>query len=479
MTKRKRNTKKENIREHDLVSIHSKRKTPQIKNPSNPPPPFLPSPWNFPPPPVPSSLSFIVAPPLCFIASVKYRSLTRSLPMSFAKKLRISEHQTKTDYSLTDNMDSDLHSPVDSPGAKAAFHKPSNDSSNRKYRRRSPVSGSSSSDGELAHERGSTPTHSMEVNIDRQRKDDKRDIVTDRDHKRSRYNRDSNSNRHSDRRSYNDRRHDDHKRRDKYADEDHHHSHKLSRDRSDGSGHRSRDEKRDYQRTFKSGKNESLSTFEDTRGHRSGHHHKERDSKELDDTKYGMFEKGKSYNQEAKGLKDRHFKEPKEVVDDKSVQAARKSKFSMDKDTDYSKDGSKNVTVANEVQSSSSKQGQEFVKDSDIDAAKIAAMKAAELVNRNLIGTGVMSTDQKKKLLWGSKKSTATEESGHRWDTSMFSDRERQEKFNKLMGVKVDPKPDVQDTTLAEKQKELQIDLEKQYTAGLRRRDGRTVGLGL
>ncbi|CAL9246126.1 unnamed protein product [Arabidopsis halleri] len=30
-----------------------------------------------------------------------------------------------------------------------------------------------------------------------------------------------------------------------------------------------------------------------------------------------------------------------------------------------------------------------------------------------------------------------------------------------------------------EKQKELQMDLEKQYTAGLRRRDGRTVGLGL
>lgn len=31
----------------------------------------------------------------------------------------------------------------------------------------------------------------------------------------------------------------------------------------------------------------------------------------------------------------------------------------------------------------------------------------------------------------------------------------------------------------AEKQKEVQMDLEKQYTAGLRRRDGRTVGLGL
>lgn len=40
---------------------------------------------------------------------------------------------------------------------------------------------------------------------------------------------------------------------------------------------------------------------------------------------------------------------------------------------------------------------------------------------------------------------------------------------------KVEQNPEV----IAEKQKELQMDLEKQYTAGLRRRDGRTVGLGL
>lgn len=86
-----------------------------------------------------------------------------------------------------------------------------------------------------------------------------------------------------------------------------------------------------------------------------------------------------------------------------------------------------------------------------------------------------MSTDQKKKLLWGNKKSTTAEEvfpsllylndlldplcyllfvsfsfllfalhflnilgnnffqSGHRWDTALFGDRDRQEKFNKLM----------------------------------------------
>lgn len=390
-------------------------------------------------------------------------------------------------------MDSDLRPPADSAGAKAAFHKPSNDPSNRKYRRRSPVSGSSS-DGEPVRERSSTPTR---------KKDDRRDI--DRDHKRSHYSRDTSSTRNTDRRSYNDRRHDDYKRREKYADEDQKNFHKLSprsrggsgshgsytdhsrrdfeqnrsRDRSDGSGHRSRDKHtRDDLREEK----------------RSGHHHKDtswRDSKELDEPKYSRFEKGKSYDQETRGLKDRHFKEPKELLDDKNVLPAKKSKFSMDKDTEYNKDASKHMT--NEVQSSSSKQGhevvgkanseQDFVKDSDINAAKIAAMKAAELVNKNLVGTGFMSTDQKKKLLWGSKKSTPTEEAAHRWDTTMFSDRERQEKFNKLMGVKgdvkVDRKPDTQDSSLAEKQNELQMDLEKQYTAGLRRRDGRTVGLGL
>lgn len=31
-------------------------------------------------------------------------------------------------------------------------------------------------------------------------------------------------------------------------------------------------------------------------------------------------------------------------------------------------------------------------------------------VNKNLIGTGYMSTDQKKKLLWGNKKNTTAEE---------------------------------------------------------------------
>ncbi|KAM0898674.1 hypothetical protein ACQ4PT_021828 [Festuca glaucescens] len=127
----------------------------------------------------------------------------------------------------------------------------------------------------------------------------------------------------------------------------------------------------------------------------------------------------------------------------------------------------------------------------DLDAAKIAARKAAELVNKNIVGFGVgtgrLSTDQKKKLLWGNKKSNPPETSTH-WDSNLFSDRERQEKFNKLMGVKSSASASVEESKAGnkeegpvegKKQEELDTDLEKLYVAGLRRRDGRTVGLGL
>ncbi|CAM6118984.1 unnamed protein product [Calypogeia fissa] len=133
---------------------------------------------------------------------------------------------------------------------------------------------------------------------------------------------------------------------------------------------------------------------------------------------------------------------------------------------------------------------------SDLTAAKLAAMKAAELVNKNLGVAGFMSADQKKRLLWGSKKLSTEQPLSHqepvvaagvnRWDTVHFSDPDRREKFQKLMGVKADTctefkkegEPDVGLFT-EEKQRELQQDLEKQFTAGLRRRDGGKVGLGL
>ncbi|XP_018679666.2 uncharacterized protein LOC135618529 isoform X1 [Musa acuminata AAA Group] len=76
----------------------------------------------------------------------------------------------------------------------------------------------------------------------------------------------------------------------------------------------------------------------------------------------------------------------------------------------------------------------------DVNSAKVAALKAAELVNRNLVGfggVGFLSTDQKKKLLWGNKKNTSTEESSSRWDSHLFPDQDRQEKFNRLMSLRL------------------------------------------
>ncbi|KAK7278973.1 hypothetical protein RJT34_24014 [Clitoria ternatea] len=176
--------------------------------------------------------------------------------------------------------------------------------------------------------------------------------------------------------------------------------------------------------------------------------------------------------------------------EDKESSGKKPKMFDPDKDHNYGKDDERNASssqLSHESKADSvATKTSGFDVSNDLDAAKVAAMRAAELVNKNLVGAGCLTTDQKKKLLWGGKKSTPVEESGHRWDIAMFSDRERQEKFNKLMGVKgegnVEQNTNNQsgdDMLRAEKQKELQLDLEKQYTAGLRRRDGRTVGLGL
>lgn len=73
---------------------------------------------------------------------------------------------------------------------------------------------------------------------------------------------------------------------------------------------------------------------------------------------------------------------------------------------------------------------------SNPEVAKTAAMKAAEHVNINL--GDCKSVDQKKKMLWKSKNQEPAAVSGtNRWDTVQFVDRERQEKFNKLMSLSV------------------------------------------
>ncbi|XP_052476837.1 uncharacterized protein LOC105799449 isoform X1 [Gossypium raimondii] len=487
-------------------------------------------------------------------------------------------------------MDSNLQASPNSSDAKTAFRKPSTDSSNRQYRRRSPVSGLSSSEGSSPQrDRSISPIVSrdgLEKSADTRPGRDGREL--DSDSRGNWYSRSGDSYRYSDRQSS--RSSHGYSRHDKRADEDskydrfssrsdresrisNHSDHprqasdlsrskdysqnaeKYSRDRYDGSGHRSRDkgkespflerykdkyssfhrvgsgrrhgnslseemdrdrrrwdrdgrdEKVDYHRSWRDKKADHTS-YEESRGHwndsssvrerdndkrrskdgyRSGH-------EDIDGLKPSKKERMKYDEGEVNvEKKDRYGRVGKEQCEDQSIfdsknqeSPAKKSKlFSLGKGSDY---GDEKLSSLEQAEETVERVIMGQVHSSNVDitndlnAAKVAAMKAAELVNRNLIGAGHsnMTTEQKKKLLWGSKKSTPAEESGHRWDTALFGDRERQEKFNKLMGVKgdvkVEHKADNQD---AEKQRELQLDLEKQYTAGLRRRDGRTVGLGL
>ncbi|XP_010112862.2 arginine/serine-rich coiled-coil protein 2 isoform X3 [Morus notabilis] len=270
------------------------------------------------------------------------------------------------------------------------------------------------------------------------------------------------------------------------------------------------DDKRDFRRSS----GDYRGDREEVKGHSIDFYSRNRakecyknEAKEIDGQCLTKEGKKKYDDVETNRSNDQYIREPAEQSGEKSVIGSenqeflsKRQKFSLDKYTDAGKKVSKFSTVA-DVKESSPQQppdhkltaGEDQVNVSnfanDLNAAKVAAMKAAESVNKNLVGgvgTGFMTADQKKKLLWGNKKTTIAEESGHRWDSTLFSDRERQEKFNKLMGVKADQKADHKpenqsgsDLLQAEKQRELQLDLEKQYTAGLRRRDGRTVGLGL
>ncbi|KAJ1436018.1 Small acidic protein-like domain [Sesbania bispinosa] len=264
-----------------------------------------------------------------------------------------------------------------------------------------------------------------------------------------------------------------------------------------------RDERRDSRRSSGDHKSDRAVSYSELRSQKedsgsqrdsSKHHLKEaykNEQKEMNGQNLTWEEKRKSDDTEISKNKDQNSRKVGEQFGTEDKESSgKKPKFSADKDDNFGKDDERQTSSSKFSHDSKTDLGAAktsgFDIGNDIDAAKVAAMRAAELVNRNLVGAGCLTTDQKKKLLWGSKKSTPTEESGHRWDTAMFDDRERQEKFNKLMGVKGEPKMEQNsnnqngnDLLRAEKQKELQLDLEKQYTAGLRRRDGRTVGLGL
>lgn len=441
-------------------------------------------------------------------------------------------------YSPQENMDSK---------SKATFRKPSNDAGNRKYRRRSPENGSSSSEGSPVCERNSSPVKSRKDpergSNDRRKKEDSKYL--DRESGRTQYSQSGDLYRHLDRhatrnsRSY--RRHDDYHRRDKYTDDDRDYSRSCRSNRDSRSNysdhsrreneHRLRDHSRDVNKQFqdksdsqgdwgrdKERENSSLENqkqkekdvssdksgsgskhasatndyvksgekdrykdnkvdrddkmechrssgdrnrspaYEYSRSHKnetssrrdnSGHRLKESsrsDHKSMDGENYAIEEK-KNFQDQVKHGKPQQ-KEAENQFEDRKSYYSRDQESSAKKPKLFTSDGSntdgkdvmkaKGVVVEKQAPEPASKVVPEQpLTDSDIDAAKIAAMKAAELVNQNLVGTGYMSADQKKKLLWGNKKAATTEESGNRWDTAIFGDPDRQEKFNKLMSLRL------------------------------------------
>ncbi|XWS43038.1 hypothetical protein CRYUN_Cryun16bG0066800 [Craigia yunnanensis] len=194
---------------------------------------------------------------------------------------------TYTLFQVIGFMGSNLQtSSPDGSDAKAAFCKPSNDASNRQYRRRSPVSSLSSSEGSSPQRDHSvSPMVSRDdlaKSADTRLGKDEREL--DRDSSRNQYSRNGDSYRYSDRQSsgssHGYSRHDDYVRNDNRADEyskydrlssrsggesrvsthsDHprqesdlsrskdysQNSDKYSRNRYDGSGHRSRDKEKE------------------------------------------------------------------------------------------------------------------------------------------------------------------------------------------------------------------------------------------
>ncbi|KAK8443661.1 hypothetical protein SEVIR_9G009500v4 [Setaria viridis] len=347
------------------------------------------------------------------------------------------------------------------------------------------------------------------------RKDNSRDLEESND---TRLGRGHESGRHTDRHSYGtsreSKRHDDHRRyHDKYSD-DYGRSHPRSsrsdresradtyydRSKRDNTSGRSRGDQRDVdsrygeksvnrdQRSINERKQDSPHAYQ---RNDVGEYNKYTDARKQESRGSGddrdhrrVVDKNKETIKEEEVLKKRNGKE----IEKETLVETREKRRSL-----FSSAGP-NVDIAGDVKPSSvtneALDNSAATLDDGVNAAKVAAMKAAELVNRNIAafgaGTGRLSTDQKKKLLWGNKKSSPSEETSNRWDLNLFSDRERQEKFNKLMGVKSsapvqESKVENKDGSSAEAKKleELDTNLEKHYIAGLRRRDGRTVGLGL
>ncbi|ESQ44409.1 hypothetical protein EUTSA_v10005957mg [Eutrema salsugineum] len=372
-------------------------------------------------------------------------------------------------------MDAELNSPPQDGGdSSAAFRKQSNDGSSRKYRRRALADdGSSSSDGSPERNQSPNSKHSRgDIRKNSEpgfaRENDRRDT------ERSRYGRGGVDSHRHDRHSRDDNyrsKRDEYKRRERDAPRSsrdskggHHFDHRRgetehSRSRNDSDRH-SRDKYSNSGHRINSNeKGEDLSSDRAVSGRR--HADSGVEDKEKDYVKRGSrwsFGDRKSRDEkehedpEIDKEKDVHVKSPRNrsdgnfATENRDTHSKKLKGFISEKFTRGNTNEEKQTSSLKTPAIGAGNQGvtlqshpKEAEVSGDVNAAKVAAMQAAELVNKNLVGTGYLTTDQKKKLLWGKKKSTATEENqpAHRWDSALIGDRERQEKFNKLMSLRL------------------------------------------
>ncbi|KAJ4749878.1 pre-mRNA-splicing factor [Rhynchospora pubera] len=357
-----------------------------------------------------------------------------------------------------------------------SFRKLSGDAANRTYRRPTHVSqsDSSSSDENNEHERShnaiSRKDSAKVISNDHVRKDEEKEMDRRRSYSRS----DRGQDRYSDRYSYREsRRHEDkdHRKRDvRHYDESGRDYARSSRsERSDNSYHKDRNKDREKEHERSNSRRKDVDSGRD-------HYYRERDNKDYYDDKRGprrspeRFDKNEKVKEKNRhretdegeiegGERRKHYQRENETRK-RSEPASSFGREEKQRETKFSKPAETNVE---EKSSSSSKQLTEASKDrvnpalpsslvgsetgvaTDLNAAKAAAMKAAEFVNKNIGGGGgggggvggPLTTEQKKKLLWGNKKNeSAGTETVKKWD-NLFTDRERQEKFNKLMNLRM------------------------------------------
>ncbi|CAL9039192.1 unnamed protein product, partial [Musa banksii] len=174
----------------------------------------------------------------------------------------------------------------------------------------------------------------------------------------------------------------------------------------------------------------------------------------------------------------------KDSTDGKDTSAPQLKKADSNNKMDFSKQTKETHEKVNSETLNSSINDAEST--NDVNSAKVAALKAAELGEGKhepvvLEGLDTCPLTKRKSHFGVTKRTALTEESSSCWDFHLFSNQESQEKFNRLMVISIlqlfynhVPCTQIGHEACKSSSKEIHADLEKQYTAGLRRRDGRT-----